>query len=102
MNFFFDQHTLEAIQDGLAPDRDAYLAGVVKDVEHLDGVVSDVFALARLEGGSFELRPEWVDMAELADELAIIRSMTANFPEHATACYYLHSGLGLQGRPLRP
>ena len=38
-------------------------------------------------------------MAELADELAIIRSMTANFPEHATACYYMHSGLGLQGRP---
>ena len=38
-------------------------------------------------------------MAELADELAIIRSMTSNFPEHATACYYMHSGLGLQGRP---
>ena len=38
-------------------------------------------------------------MAELADELAIIRSMTANFPEHTSACYYLHSGLGLQGRP---
>jgi two-component system, OmpR family, sensor histidine kinase BaeS len=61
---------VEAIQDGLAPDRDAYLAGVVKDVEHLDGLVSDVFALARLEGGSFELRPEWVDMAELADDAA--------------------------------
>ena len=38
-------------------------------------------------------------MAELADDLAIIRSMTSNFPEHATACYYMHSGLGLQGRP---
>ncbi|MFT5129114.1 MAG: hypothetical protein ACI8W8_002734 [Rhodothermales bacterium] len=38
-------------------------------------------------------------MAELADELAIIRSMTANFPEHTSACYYLHSGLSLQGRP---
>ncbi len=38
-------------------------------------------------------------VAELADELAIIRSMTANFPEHATACYFMHSGLGLQGRP---
>jgi len=38
-------------------------------------------------------------MAKLADELAIIRSMTSNFPEHATACYYMHSGLGLQGRP---
>ena len=38
-------------------------------------------------------------MAELADELAIIRSMTSNFPEHTSACYYLHSGVGLQGRP---
>jgi|TARA_B110000879_G_scaffold161409_1_gene208421 hypothetical protein len=38
-------------------------------------------------------------VAELADELAIIRSMTSNFPEHTSACYYLHSGLGLQGRP---
>ena len=38
-------------------------------------------------------------VAELADELAIIRSMTSNFPEHTSACYYLHSGLGLQERP---
>jgi signal transduction histidine kinase len=59
---------VEAIQDRLAPDREAYLAGVVKEVEHLDKLVSDVFALARLEGGSFELRPEWVDIAELADD----------------------------------
>ena len=43
-----------------------------------------------------ELFPQ---MAELADELAIIRSMTAKFPEHTSACYYMHSGLGLQGRP---
>jgi hypothetical protein len=43
-----------------------------------------------------ELFPQ---VAELADELAIIRSMTANFPEHTSACYYMHSGLGLQGRP---
>ena len=38
-------------------------------------------------------------MAELADELTIIRSMTSNFPEHTSACYFLHSGVGLQGRP---
>ena len=43
-----------------------------------------------------ELFPQ---VAELADELAIIRSMTAKFPEHTSACYYMHSGLGLQGRP---
>lgn len=33
------------------------------------------------------------------DELAIIRSMTSNFPEHTGANYFLHSGHGLQGRP---
>jgi hypothetical protein len=38
-------------------------------------------------------------VAELADELAIVRSMTSNFPEHTSANYFLHSGLGLQGRP---
>jgi two-component system sensor histidine kinase BaeS len=59
---------VEALQDDLAPDRETYLDGVVKDVEHLDRLVSDVFALARLEGGSFELLPEWVDIAELADD----------------------------------
>ncbi|MFT5471474.1 MAG: hypothetical protein ACI8UO_006608 [Verrucomicrobiales bacterium] len=38
-------------------------------------------------------------VAELADELAIVRSMTSNFPEHTSANYFLHSGSGLQGRP---
>ncbi|MFT5413579.1 MAG: hypothetical protein ACI9NC_006334 [Verrucomicrobiales bacterium] len=38
-------------------------------------------------------------VAELADELAIVRSMTSNFPEHTSANYFLHSGTGLQGRP---
>lgn len=34
-----------------------------------------------------------------ADDLCVIRSMTSNFPEHTSANYFLHSGLGLQGRP---
>ena len=34
-----------------------------------------------------------------ADDLCILRSMTSNFPEHTSANYFLHSGLGLQGRP---
>jgi hypothetical protein len=38
-------------------------------------------------------------MAERADDLCVIRSMTSNFPEHTSANYFLHSGLGLQGRP---
>ena len=38
-------------------------------------------------------------IAEKADELCVIRSMTSSFPEHTSANYFLHSGLGLQGRP---
>ncbi|MFI4876414.1 MAG: DUF1501 domain-containing protein [Blastopirellula sp. JB062] len=34
-----------------------------------------------------------------ADKLAIIRSMTSEFPEHTSANYFLHTGSGLQGRP---
>lgn len=33
------------------------------------------------------------------DDLAIIRSMTAEFSEHTTGNYFLHTGHGLQGRP---
>jgi hypothetical protein len=33
------------------------------------------------------------------DDLAIIRSMVADFSEHTTANYFMHTGSGLQGRP---
>ena len=33
------------------------------------------------------------------DDLCVIRSLTSTFPEHTSANYFLHSGLGLQGRP---
>jgi hypothetical protein len=35
----------------------------------------------------------------VADELAVVRSMTSEFPEHTNANYFLHTGSGLQGRP---
>ncbi|WP_145361264.1 DUF1501 domain-containing protein [Alienimonas californiensis] len=38
-------------------------------------------------------------VAACADELAVIRSMTSEFPEHTFANYFLHTGSGLQGRP---
>jgi hypothetical protein len=38
-------------------------------------------------------------MASVVDDLAIIRSMTSEFPEHTNANYFLHTGSGLQGRP---
>ena len=38
-------------------------------------------------------------MAQHADDLAVIRSMTSNFSEHTNANYFLHTGHGQQGRP---
>ncbi len=38
-------------------------------------------------------------LAKVADELCVVRSMTSKFSEHTAANYFLHTGLGLQGRP---
>lgn len=38
-------------------------------------------------------------IARHVDSLAVVRSMTSNFPEHTNANYFLHTGHGLQGRP---
>ncbi len=35
----------------------------------------------------------------LADDLCVIRSMKADFPEHSQACYFMHCGHSLAGRP---
>ena len=39
------------------------------------------------------------NIATCADDLAVVRSMTSQFPEHTFANYFLHTGSGLQGRP---
>src|SRR6185369_15387981 len=38
-------------------------------------------------------------VAQHVDKLAVIRSMTSQFPEHTSANYFLHTGTGVQGRP---
>ena len=38
-------------------------------------------------------------LSEVADELAMVKSMTSQFSEHTSANYFLHTGNGLQGRP---
>ena len=38
-------------------------------------------------------------VAKCVDDMAIIRSMIAPFPEHTNANYFLHTGHGQQGRP---
>ena len=39
------------------------------------------------------------NVAKHADKLAVVRSMTSQFSEHTNANYFLHTGLGLVGRP---
>jgi hypothetical protein len=38
-------------------------------------------------------------IAKMADEFCVVKSAVSNFPEHTSANYFLHSGMGLQGRP---
>jgi hypothetical protein len=38
-------------------------------------------------------------VARHVDKLCVIRSMTSHFPEHTSANYFLHTGIGVQGRP---
>lgn len=38
-------------------------------------------------------------IATCADDIAMIRSMVSEFPEHTNANYFLHTGIGIQGRP---
>ena len=39
------------------------------------------------------------NIATCVDDIAMIRSMTSDFPEHTNANYFLHTGIGIQGRP---
>jgi two-component system, OmpR family, sensor histidine kinase BaeS len=62
------QASLEALNDGVAPDPERYLRGMAADVDLLSRLVDDLFLLARLEAGSHRIRPEEVDVGELVDE----------------------------------
>ena len=39
------------------------------------------------------------NIATCVDDIAMINSMVADFPEHTNANYFLHTGIGIQGRP---
>jgi len=65
--------------------------------------------VGKILGSPWEFRPRgqsgievsdlFPSIAACADELCVIRSMRADFPEHAQACLYMHTGHAIQGRP---
>lgn len=59
---------LEALEDGVVEDVDPFVRTLQREVDLLGSLVEDLFLLARIESDGLALRPERVDLAELADE----------------------------------
>lgn len=69
---------LEAVQDGVVLDTERYLESMERDVMALGSLVDDVFLLARLDSGSFEIEPMRVDITEVVDEaIDVLNPMAA-------------------------
>lgn len=69
----------EALQDGLAPDPDRYLAQIAAQVDRVDALVADLFAVSQIDAGTLRLRRERVALADVAsDAVADLRSLAAS------------------------
>jgi signal transduction histidine kinase len=60
--------SVEAIRDGVAPDPQAYLSGMERQVAALAELVDDLQLHTRIASGTLEMRRTRVDLSELADE----------------------------------
>ncbi len=68
--------TVEALEDGMAPDPQRYLSSMRSDLRAMSHLVEDLFLLATIEAGRLEPSRESIDVAELADEsLDALRSI---------------------------
>jgi len=54
---------------------------------------------ARHGNSGLEISALFPHLATQADRLCVVRSMTSPFNEHTNANYFLHTGVGLAGRP---
>jgi len=54
---------------------------------------------ARHGDSGLEISSLFPHLSRSADRLCVVRSMTSEFSEHTAANYFLHTGLGLAGRP---
>jgi len=64
------------------------------------GKILDTFWQTKRYGQSgIEMTNLFPHIAEMADDLAIVRSMTANFSEHAQGNYFMHCGFPFLGYP---
>jgi len=57
------------------------------------------WAFQRYGDCGLEVSDLFPHIGSCADDIAVVRSMVSDFPEHTNANYFLHTGSGLQGRP---
>jgi two-component system sensor histidine kinase BaeS len=60
--------SVEAIRDGVAPDPDAYLSGMERQIKALASLVDDLQLHSRIVSGTIETVRTRLDLTELADE----------------------------------
>jgi len=60
--------SVEAIRDGVAPDPDAYLSGMERQITALASLVDDLQLHSRIVSGTIEMTRTRLDLTELADE----------------------------------
>lgn len=60
--------SVEAIRDGVAPDPDAYLSGMERQIQALASLVDDLQLHSRIVSGTIGMTRTRVDLTELADE----------------------------------
>lgn len=60
--------SVEAIRDGVAPDPDAYLSGMERQITALASLVDDLQLHSRIVSGTIHMTPSRIDLTELADE----------------------------------
>jgi signal transduction histidine kinase len=60
--------SVEAIRDGVAPDPDAYLSGMERQIQALAALVDDLQLHSRIVSGTITVARSRIDLTELADE----------------------------------
>ena len=63
------------------------------------GILGSPWKFQQYGESGIEVSSLFPHVARSVDDLCVIRSMTSPFSEHTNANYFLHTGLGLSGRP---
>jgi hypothetical protein len=67
--------------------------------DNVGRVLASPWQFRQYGGSGIPVSDLFPNVATCVDDLAIVRSMVANFSEHTNANYFIHSGHGQQGRP---